>query len=85
MNSFTPDGVVKIVQGPAKNYAAATRFEAKYRFVDDTRIEYEIGTFKQYSKIGSITKDKLVIIDEQGVKREWTRPVYTGLQELPEK
>jgi hypothetical protein len=71
MNEFTKDGVVKVVQG-------GVPFEAKYRFVDDNHIKYEIngslGTQKQNSKIVSITKDKLVVVDEQGLKREWTRP-----------
>ncbi|MGO8746508.1 MAG: hypothetical protein ACLQNE_11010 [Thermoguttaceae bacterium] len=67
MNDFTRDGVVKVVQG-------GIPFEAKYRFVDDTHIEYDLGMSKQHSKIESITKDKLVVIDEQGLKREWTRP-----------
>jgi uncharacterized membrane protein len=67
INEFTKDGVVKIVQGRIS-------FEAKYRFVDDNHIEYEVARNKQTSEIESITKDKLVAINEQGLKREWTRP-----------
>jgi hypothetical protein len=72
-NDFRKDGIVYAVQG-------GVPFQAKYRFVNDSQIEYEIlipgmpGKQMQYSKIESITNDKLVVIDEQGVKREWTRP-----------
>ena len=66
-NEFTTRGVVKVVQG-------GIPFEAKYHFVDDKTIQYELGQITQYSKIENITKDKLVVIDGQGVKRVWTRP-----------
>jgi len=68
LNKFTRNGVVKVVG------QRGIPFEAKYRFVDDNHIEYLIGTQKQYSKIENITNDKLVVIDEQGRRTEWTRP-----------
>ena len=67
LNEFTKNGVVKVVQG-------GIPVEAKYRFVDDYHIEYLIGTLKQTSRIESITKDKLIIINEQGRRMEWTHP-----------
>ena len=66
-NDFTRDGLVKVMQG-------GVPFEAKYRFVDDSHIEYDLGVLKQHSTIESITENKLVVIDEQGVRREWGRP-----------
>lgn len=68
-NEFIRDGVVKVVQG-------GIPLEVKYRFIDDNHIQYDdlAGAPLQTSTIADISKDRLIVVDEQGVKREWTRP-----------
>ena len=63
-NNFTKDGVVKVLQG-------GVPMDVKYRIVDENQIDY--GLYGR-SKIISITKAKLDIIGNDGVRRTWTRP-----------
>ena len=63
-NEFRKDGVVKVVQD-------GTPLEVNYRIVDENEIDY--GIYGK-SKIVSISKEKLDIIGNDGVRRTWTRP-----------
>ncbi|MFL5242308.1 MAG: hypothetical protein ACJ8FY_09390 [Gemmataceae bacterium] len=55
-----------------------TKMESRYKFIDDDSIEVEmtVGRMKmtEINKIESITKTKMVLVDPQGVKAEFTRP-----------
>ena len=63
-NEFREDGVVKVVQD-------GIPIDVNYRIVGDDQIDYGIHG---RSKIVAITKDKLDIIGNDGVRRTWTRP-----------
>ena len=84
---FLKDGTVKVIteklEDQAKNAgvkldAPATKTRGgNYKFVDDNNFEVEIGAAgeakKSKVKIESITKDKMVTLDDHGKKEEFTR------------
>jgi uncharacterized protein (TIGR03066 family) len=67
---FAKDGKMKVGMGPIT-------MEGKYKFVDDNNIEVEMEMMGQKktekNKIETLTKEKMVLVDPQGKKQEFTR------------
>jgi hypothetical protein len=64
---FTKDGKIRLsVEGFPPQ-------EGTYKFIDDNTIDLEVGQAKKKVKIESISKEKMVLVEPEGKKQEFTR------------